>query len=534
MLDLSARAWLTQARAARAASEPARGLHCARQACAAAPSDAERAEAGYLGGFFLFRLGELAEVLRQGPPTLVLLLAAGLLKERIELMRLLTLAACELGAFEQAIQHATEGCALAQQAEDPGDHALALNAMAACFERIGDPWQAESLMQEALALARRHGGVYPRLTTLNNLCAVTIGAYHLLRGVDGPEADAALARSVAHAREAQGLLAEMQDPFLDVFVEGNLGEALMHQGHWEEAEAWLQGALADADRLGHAAQSWRIRCSMGEGLCARQRPAEAHSLLRGVWQEGAEHLPQATLIRLHAALHRACRAIGRTEEALDHLERAELLQRQRAARQLRAQSQLLVSRVETEQHRLQAQRARLEAQTERARATELALHASQDPLTGLGNRRYLDDRLPPMLAHAELQGQPLALAVVDIDRFKLINDHHGHLVGDRVLAALAQMLREGTRSADLLARMGGEEFLIALPDTELDRASEVCGRLRECVAEHAWSLLAPQLRVTISIGLSHAPAYDMAGLYERADRALYRAKQAGRNRVRQG
>ncbi|HSI56734.1 MAG TPA: GGDEF domain-containing protein [Ideonella sp.] len=535
MPTASAARWLADARAARAASSLADGLRCAREALASAADDRERGEAGHLACFFLFRLGELAELVEVGQQAAGRLQAAALRKEWGELLRWMTLAACELGRFELAMRCATEGCALAQQGEDLAEQALTLNAMAACFERIGDPWQAERLMQDALALARQHGGVYARMATLNNLSAVTIGAYYLLRGgVDAAEADAALARSAAHAREAQSLQQELQDPFFDVFIEGNLGEALLHQGLLDEAERRLHRALADADRLGYTAQSRRIRCSIGEGLCDRQRPAEAYALLNALWNEGADGLPHATLIRLHAALHRACRATGRIEQALDHLERAELLQRQRAARQLRAQSELLVTRVEAEQNRLQAERARLEAQTERARATELALRASQDPLTSLGNRRYLDERLPALLAGAEEQAQPLAVAVVDIDHFKLINDHHGHLTGDRVLAALAQMLREGTRSGDLLARMGGEEFLIALPDTPLDRASEVCSRLRQRVAEHAWDLLAPRLRVTISIGLSHAPAYDVASLYERADRALYRAKQAGRNRVRQG
>eukprot|EP01036_Dinobryon_divergens_P011794 gene11794-biopygen10503 len=189
------------------------------------------------------------------------------------------------------------------------------------------------------------------------------------------------------------------------------------------------------------------------------------------------------------------------------------MQRQRAARQLRAQSELLVTRVEAEQNRLQAERARLEAQTERARAAEMALHASQDPLTSLGNRRYLDQRLPQLLEQAEQRHLPLVLALLDIDHFKRINDHHGHLCGDNVLSQLAQMLRDNTRSADLLARIGGEEFLIVLPDTELDRATEVCSRLRQCVADHDWARLTPELAVTISIGLAHAPRYEMDSLF---------------------
>lgn len=511
------------------------GLQQALQALALAEAEPLRSEAAQLVCFFHFRLGHLSELLALGVPTLQQLKATGLAGPATELLRWMTLAACELGHFDQALQLATEGCAQAQQGDDLAEQALSLNAMGACFERIGDPWQAERLMQEGLALAERHGGTYPRLASLNNLSAVTIGAFHLLSGgVDPAAAQAALQRSVDYARRAQALLPALGDPFFEVFIDGNLGEALLHLGLLDEAEAMLQRALQRARQLGFTAQSRRIRCSVAEGLCARGRHAEARTLMQEVWDEGAQGLPQATLIRLHLAWHRACRALGLIEEALDHHEQAEVMQRQRAARQLRAQSELLVTRVEAEQNRLQAERARLEAQTERARAAEMALHAAQDPLTGLGNRRYLDQHLPALLQQAEARRLPLGLALLDIDHFKHINDRHGHLCGDGVLSLLAQMLRENTRADDLLARIGGEEFLVVLPHTEADRASEVCDRLRQRVAEHDWGSLATGLQVTISIGLAQAPRYEMEGLFARADRALYRAKQAGRNRVRRG
>lgn len=531
-----ASAWLERARQARRDAALSPGLEHALQALALARDDeAAKSEAAFLACFFHFRLGHLPELLQLGGPTLQALKAAGTTAPATELLRWMTLAACEQGHFDQALQLAAEGCAQAQRGDDLAEQALSLNAMGACFERIGDPWQAERLMQEGLALAERHGGVYPRLASLNNLSAIAIGAFHLLSGgVDPDGARAALQRSADYARRAQPLLPALADPFFAVFIDGNLGEALLHLGQLDEAEAMLERALQTARQHGFTAQSRRIRCSMAEGLCARGRHAQARELMQEVWAEGAQGLPQATLIRLHLAWHRACRALGLTEEALDHHEQAEVMQRQRAARQLRAQSELLVTRVEAEQIRLQAEKARLEAKTERARAAELALHAAQDPLTGLGNRRYLDQRLPALLQQAEATRLPLGLALLDIDHFKRINDRHGHLCGDEVLSLLAQMLRDNTRADDLLARIGGEEFLIVLPHTDQDRAIEVCSRLRQRVAEQDWGALAAGLQVTLSIGLAQAPRYEMDSLFARADRALYRAKQAGRNRVRRG
>lgn len=110
-------------------------------------------------------------------------------------------------------------------------------------------------------------------------------------------------------------------------------------------------------------------------------------------------------------------------------------------------------------------------------------------------------------------------------------EFEAHAVGDRVLAALAQMLRENTRGSDLVARIGGEEFLLVLPDAPPADALEVCERLRARVAMHDWGQLAPGLTVTPSLGLAHAPGYAAQRLFERADAAMYRAKNLGRNRV---
>ncbi|HEX5631635.1 MAG TPA: GGDEF domain-containing protein, partial [Gemmatimonadales bacterium] len=107
----------------------------------------------------------------------------------------------------------------------------------------------------------------------------------------------------------------------------------------------------------------------------------------------------------------------------------------------------------------------------------------------------------------------------------------GHAVGDRVLVQLAQRLREDTRNRDVLARIGGEEFLIVFDETPPSQARDVCERLRARVAAHPWHELAPGLTVTLSIGLAHAPPYRLEPLFETADRAMYLAKQHGRNRI---
>jgi len=231
-----------------------------------------------------------------------------------------------------------------------------------------------------------------------------------------------------------------------------------------------------------------------------------------------------TRLRLHHALWRAESALQRPAAALSHLEQYLKLERQRAVTQLQSQSRLFVTRLEAEQ-------ARLEARRQGERADTLEVDVRHDPLTGLGNRREVAHRWPEMLRHAQASDSPLSVAMVDLDMFKQVNDRHGHALGDRVLVALAQLLRAATRSADLVARVGGEEFLLLLPDTPPQRALEVCERLRQRVASYAWSNLAQDLTVTLSIGVASTPPLDAAALTRRADEALFRAKAQGRDRV---
>ncbi|HEX6705115.1 MAG TPA: tetratricopeptide repeat-containing diguanylate cyclase [Albitalea sp.] len=526
---------LQRARAARDASSLTEGRDLAERAWALAQqsgSDDERAEAGHLLCLFNYRLGSLATLLAVGDQVLPVLTAPERRSIRIDLLRWMTLAGCETGRFDGALNHANEACALAQDSGDQRQLALSLTALGACFERMGDPWQAERLMDDALRVAREVGDPFAQLVTLNNLCAVCVGAFYVLRGGDEPaEATAALRRALVHAREAHSLVAQFDDPFFSVFVEGNLGEVLLHLGKEHEARRLLDAALQRGLEHGFQAQIWRIRCSICELLLSQGQAQQAHAALKDLLRDMAGADPRSTLIRVHHALYRASRDLGRVGEALAHFEQHDKLERRRATNQLKAQSELFVTRVEAEYVRQQAERARREAQLERSRAAGFQADAQRDQLTGLGNRRHLDHRLPLLLDRARSQGLPLTVALIDLDHFKQINDRFGHATGDKVLIEMAQELRENTRSSDVLARIGGEEFLIVFADMPGPQAVEVCERLRRRVAEQDWDAVASGLHVTLSVGLAHAPPYDMATLFDAADRAMYRAKQGGRNRI---
>jgi two-component system cell cycle response regulator len=159
-----------------------------------------------------------------------------------------------------------------------------------------------------------------------------------------------------------------------------------------------------------------------------------------------------------------------------------------------------------------------------------------DPLTGAFNRRYLEAHLPKLFAHCRMVRKLLAVLMIDIDHFRRINNTHGHAVGDRVLKEIVNRATFALRPSDLVARMGGEEFVVVLPETDFDTALQIAERLRRRVGdipvEGADS--ASPLSVSVSIGVAVVQPdgkEEPAAALQRADVALYTAKRAGRNRV---
>lgn len=158
--------------------------------------------------------------------------------------------------------------------------------------------------------------------------------------------------------------------------------------------------------------------------------------------------------------------------------------------------------------------------------------ATHDELTGLFNRRHFLALAEQEWQRAQRYKRPLSLLMLDIDLFKSINDRHGHDTGDRVLATVAQFCQESTRPADIVARLGGEEFAVLLPETRQQDGSALAERLRQRIAALRIPAGAAEIATSVSIGVSEAAlAMDVPELIKQADIALYTAKQSGRNRV---
>ncbi|MEL6477217.1 MAG: PleD family two-component system response regulator [Pseudomonadota bacterium] len=158
--------------------------------------------------------------------------------------------------------------------------------------------------------------------------------------------------------------------------------------------------------------------------------------------------------------------------------------------------------------------------------------ALTDPLTGLFNRRYVNDRIQAMIDRHSSKGDGLAAMTLDLDHFKVVNDTWGHDVGDAVLKEFADRLRNNLRGGDLVARLGGEEFLVVMPDGPARNASRVADRLRSTIEETPFKIAGLNIEITCSIGLAlHKPGEGAGDLLRRSDRALYQSKETGRNKV---
>jgi diguanylate cyclase (GGDEF)-like protein len=255
-----------------------------------------------------------------------------------------------------------------------------------------------------------------------------------------------------------------------------------------------------------------------------------------------ERMPH-TRSTILAAVAEALREAGRLEDAYDALSRSAELERQAFTEiselQLsleRAVLQARLARNETDalavkNRELAEAHAQLETRTSQLEELQDQLRdqAERDWLTGLHNRRFLARELA---SPSPTNSGVVSVAVVDLDHFKLINDRHGHSVGDQVLVRAAELLGKVLRASDIIVRSGGEEFLVLMPQTDANAALAGCERIRHAIREEPWQEIAAGLALTTSVGLATADnATDLEALVNLADQRLYDAKNAGRDCV---
>jgi diguanylate cyclase len=263
---------------------------------------------------------------------------------------------------------------------------------------------------------------------------------------------------------------------------------------------------------------WLRRCDRADGQRGRQEILRANAIaqrLQALVDEMStsahEHRAQ-----LDEASRRLTASDGRSDEAIAELVVGVIGNIVRA-------NQNLQSQLETAEERLEKQALEIEAHIFRSLT---------DPLTGLPNRREFNDRLEERMSAWKRRREVFSLLMLDVDFFKKLNDEHGHLAGDQMLSAIARTVRAAVRREDVVARYGGEEFAVLLPNTTLKQAEVVAEKVREAVSRIVMPFNGQKISSTVSGGLAAIVADETAeALIQRADAAMYRAKQSGRNRT---
>ena len=447
----------------------------------------------------------------------------------------------------EALESGMRALAAARRAGDAVREAWALNRVGVAYSSLENPAQACASTEQALEIAVRTEAAEVHFSCLNNL------AYFWLDRIEEATARAdaaalreALAAARQRAEEATLLARRSGSPFQVAIAVSNLVNALLAGGLLDEALPLL-------NEFGHLAHDHGYRTLAIEAdaqravfLRLKGEPLQAARILDALLHAAVEPPPKLRrlLVRALYETHKAC---GQYREALGWLEELGGLDRQIRRDNLVLQTEVILIRDQVEQAQARADSAAADARRERARAVHLESEqqrlrehamaldraAHEDVLTGLHNRRHAEFALPLLVEGARMAGQVISVAALDVDHFKKINDGYGHAVGDAVLQQLAQLLRHRLRSADLMARIGGEEFLAVLVGIAPQQAAEICERLRLAVVEHHWAAITPGLVVRISIGIAGGtPLQQQADtLLNRADHALYAAKRGGRNRV---
>jgi diguanylate cyclase (GGDEF)-like protein len=388
------------------------------------------------------------------------------------------------------------------------------NNVAMAHRELGQSKQAIDAFERALSLTDTSDPSYLRAAILGNLALVHIESGSPSKAFE-PLRVALSACEAVGARRGQATMHH------------NLGLAHHATGDLARAEEHFERATTLRAELGEVLDLAEGRLRQGMLLRDLGRTDDAIALLRGILDGKGSTAWSRLRAEAHFALYEIHRARGDLAAALDHhvafhAESRAVVDDRTMLRQQALSVRLRMRELELDTERL------------RAREEELERAASTDDLTGLPNRRATEQRLSVELRRARERGRLASVAVVDVDRFKSINDRFSHAVGDATLREVAKALEAALRDGDFVGRYGGEEFVVIFPGASLEAAARACERLRGALERHPWHELVPELGETVTASFGVAETGDsrsVADWLARADSALYRAKEAGRNRV---
>jgi len=444
-----------------------------------------------------------------------------------EALTILARAAAFLGRNEEAVESALLSVQLTAHLEQCNLRAKAHNALGIAYYFSRSFEKAEAALEETVHIARG--------------CSPALSAFQ-------PRLDQAFAEAIRNAKarylnEYLPKTDRMQNALShcgqllgaeSVAAQINQGEEVWGRSSWHLLSGlslcW-NGDLAGAERELRAGAEWTRRYQTTTSLHAIECWLSTEiAWARNQWSQAEEDV--ARMVELATRVeHEQLACVG-------HLLASEIFeaqgkhalaleeQRRLRRRELRNRAESLDSRARMVGAQFEARRTEQTLHAERKNSQELARMALEDVLTGIANRRGFSERLADFLRRGADSENPLSLAMIDVDDFKRVNDQHSHTVGDLVLKELACIFMSQIREHDLVARIGGDEFVIVFGNADATAASQVCERIRDSVSDFDWGRYAHGLRISVSLGVIQSePADTVESLLHRSDMAMYGSKR---------
>jgi len=442
---------------------------------------------------------------------------------------------CKVGAvqahqknYSKALQILFRTLDIAQKTREKSLEGQVLNHIGFIYVDLSEPMKGLSYLQQSYDILEEHGSGEEIGVTVNSLCL----AYFKLGKYEKALSYGQKAATYFQNNEVFQLAA-------DAWI--NIGRVYLGMANLAQAEQALLQANHLADTY-HFHQHASIALSLlGKVQIEQNQFKEAEKNLKKSLELAGEISLHSIKADCHLMLSDLYAAAGNHKQAYEHHqafheEKEQTYQRDIANRVRVLELSHHLETAKNISETLQAQNEALREEVRLRKRTQAKLEALSriDPLTGLFNRRHFFELAEKEFSRARRYRRPVSAIMVDLDHFKTINDNHGHIVGDQVLAEVAQRIQQNSREVDIVGRYGGEEFIILLPETNLEDALILAERIWKSLTARPASTSKLVLPLQASLGVSSCsngvdtPLYD---LIEQADQALYRAKDLGRNRI---
>jgi diguanylate cyclase (GGDEF)-like protein len=502
--------------------ESVRGAKLAREAMdlARASGDvAGEAQALYCLGRNLHSQADYPAVFEAQDTALSLFRTLGDIAGEARCRNLLGITYRQLGEYGQALEMYEQALKGFREAGERRWEARALSNIGTIEVQLGNHSAALELFGHALELRAELGDTEGEAFDRNNMAFGHVQRAVALRSAgDGTSAQVECDEALLQLTRAIEIARLYGYKRLHSICLQTMGEAYQAMGRPEVALDIARDFLVLARECGDKwIEAYGLAC-VGDIRHQLGHDGEALQPLRAalaVFEALGSRDEVARVLRIVSQVHEQ---VGELNEALTCLRRAGAIEQKLKSEETERRARALSARRRLEQ-----------ATRETERYRRLAL---EDSLTGLANRRQLDERLSSLLREAHSRGSVVTVALADVDHFKGINDRFSHAVGDEVLRCVGEILRGHCRLGDVAGRFGGEEFMVIFRSLDMRAAAEACERMRRAVESWDWKSIHPQLRVTLSVGLSSSASLDHPeGLIDAADHWLYEAKRHGRNQV---